>query len=625
MYRNWFLTPSTTPTNPVFSPPSGSINTPGTSVGSHYQETFDTAPSQRSAPQRTLAPSPFPDCQSTSSYTQHDQTLAALTGEIPKPQTALDFAAQGFDAASFQSCSFSDRDSIIPGSLDPFQVQTPPPTRGPSAKRRSDWNQSSQSDTPSSMMHSFRASQPSSWQTNDLPASMSHPNLSFQMQGAVEQQRHDIGMSTDVAHMQPSQQPQQRRTNAHMQRHSLYARMPQQMYADSAGGHTASTHNTPAKNAMTSNLPAVQAMSASMHNMQAFAQYSNAFGVQNDMASFPDLQRGGPARASNPGVNPSLVYTSPGRFMSPTGSGGIQSSMLNTSWNNNVNAGTAPQSMSSAGQMQSDTLNIPIADPKTGKERSVRPGLQRSNTTGTSRTPSNYSSADSLRNVSSVAPPRRSSPLKSFVRSSLNSLSSISEAAKALPRSRTTVVLTIDSDGRARTETRSLTASPSKAMKTRYPTLWDGSDDDDDSDSGHSSRVPSRTDSISSSRPLSGLTRLPKLDTSIEDSQALRLPRSSSSASARQTPTKSSYATASHLRRQGSVKKPTHQTNRDKRSSMASLTGSFADLPLSFADERDRDATPSNAGAALRQAMEQRGAQQGSGELLSCPGGARLT
>jgi hypothetical protein len=172
---------------------------------------------------------------------------------------------------------------------------------------------------------------------------------------------------------------------------------------------------------------------------------------------------------------------------------------------------------------------------------------------------------------------RRSSPLK---RTARGSLSSIAET----PRPRTSVVLTIDANGTARTETRLIEESPislgkeTRSAKEKYPNLWDD-DSDSDSDTTSSSQWPSRHDSLA--QATGGQERSAKvarLDTSSDCLEMVQLPRSNSTASLK-TPCKAAYAAAIQLRRQSSAKKQQRPSSvHSRRSTLSSLNGSFENL-----------------------------------------------
>lgn len=243
-------------------------------------------------------------------------------------------------------------------------------------------------------------------------------------------------------------------------------------------------------------------------------------------------------------------------------------------------------------------------------------GLQRSNTVGALLKPSPnivpnnpVPSTFPVRSNSIANPPRRSSPLK---RTARGSLSSIAESSR--PPVRTSVVLTIDANGTARTETRIIEESPTRSIKEKYPNLWD--DSDSDSDSTSSKQWPSRHSSLSYTK--SNEERQPKmakLNSSTESLDLVQISRSNSSASLK-TPSKPSYTTAAQLRRQGSIKKQQRTPNlHSRRNTLSSLNSSFENLAAMDLNKDDKLAQQNDASSALRQAVGNRVSPPGAHNL----------
>ncbi|KAI4766498.1 hypothetical protein E4T51_00625 [Aureobasidium sp. EXF-12344] len=241
-------------------------------------------------------------------------------------------------------------------------------------------------------------------------------------------------------------------------------------------------------------------------------------------------------------------------------------------------------------------------------------GLQRSKTIAGFLRPSPKIVSQARDAATSVAPstsnanlPRRSSPLKRIAR---GSLSSIAETSR--PQIRTSVVLTIDANGTARTETRVIEESPSQSnkdsqsIKEKYPNLWD--DSDSDSDSTSDNKWPSRHDSLAHANANTGQERSAKvarLDTSSDNLEMAQLPRSNSMASLK-TPCKAAYAAAIQLRRQSSAKKQQRPSSvQSRRNTLSSLNSSFENLAAMDLN-KDEMHTKTDAGSALRQAAAHR-------------------
>ena len=239
-------------------------------------------------------------------------------------------------------------------------------------------------------------------------------------------------------------------------------------------------------------------------------------------------------------------------------------------------------------------------------------GLRRSNTVANFLRPSpaivsQASDAETAlgRSNSVTNLPRRSSPLKRIAR---GSLSSIAETSR--PQIRTSVVLTIDANGTARTETRVIEESPSQpnkksqSIKEKYPNLWDDSDSDSDSTCGN--KWPSRHDSLAHvNAGQERSAKMARLDTSSENLEMAQLPRSNSTVSLK-TPCKAAYTAAIQLRRQGSAKKQQRPSSvQSRRNTLSSLNSSFENLAAMDLN-KDEMHKKTDAGSALRQAAAHR-------------------
>ena len=118
-------------------------------------------------------------------------------------------------------------------------------------------------------------------------------------------------------------------------------------------------------------------------------------------------------------------------------------------------------------------------------------GLRRSNTdSAVRRRPLSVDSR--LSNVLNREPRRRASPLKANCNGILGSIPEITR-----PRSRASVILTVDEHGNARTETRLTSDRPADSQyKQKYSDLWDETESDSDSEmlnAGQSFSQPSST------------------------------------------------------------------------------------------------------------------------------------
>ncbi|KAF1827079.1 uncharacterized protein K489DRAFT_397420 [Dissoconium aciculare CBS 342.82] len=233
-----------------------------------------------------------------------------------------------------------------------------------------------------------------------------------------------------------------------------------------------------------------------------------------------------------------------------------------------------------------------------------RPGLRRSNTTGTMSV---------LQQQHQHIPARTGSPLKRGGLP-LTSITETSAAAKK-PRQRTSVMLMIDESGRARTESRPLSASgkvdsPTQSARAKYPGLFD-SDSEDSDDEANDAASDASSASIAArnasfhpqSRPHASAGHQSKAgpydrSSSVvdDDDAASTIPsRSSSSASNRVAPSRAAIAAVAQLRRASSLKRS------QKRNSIAGSSFAFstADSSMLFGETYGPLPTLSHQGATL--------------------------
>ena len=280
------------------------------------------------------------------------------------------------------------------------------------------------------------------------------------------------------------------------------------------------------------------------------------------------------------GVDPSLLYSSPLRpppkSDSRTKKGRAQV----------ATSGSSSKDHGASTHVRSDT----ISSTDTAARR-PNSNLQRANTTGATRPKSANFSASVLESMSNQVP-RTASPVKRFGRPSLGSIS------EGRNRLRTSVILTVDENGRARTETRRVEDSPTKSIRERYPALFDSDSSDDESDG--SDQTPSRPASFIFDKRDERRSKAAKLDPPVENLEGLSIPRSGSASSMRKgvPPSRASLAAAAQLRRQGSLRRSTPSRNSNRRSLASSSSTSLIDTaPMDMQtvggadhpDEQDED------------------------------------
>lgn len=495
-------------------------------------------------------------------------------------------------------------------------MHTPPPTRGSPTKRRSQRNEPVVFGTPSSMVDRHSHPRPDQQISNTSnqggiqnfsPSKMSQP-------GTMQQQFNYLDHSSQPQLLE--QQP------------NLLFSQPQ-LLNNTNNAHAWASHEDPFSATWSQQEGPYAAVSAHGRTASQKAR-PHALDTNGD-AAYRDHQmrlRTSPEKehVTTASVDPSLVYSSPSR---PVTSDRVQ-----------VNPPPRPSSSVSARRIPYQhnlqdprqelenaraTRSKPLAPNFPSRQYAqplARPELQRSNTVSAMRPYTGPVASEPTqqamlsRSNSAVNLPRRSSPLKRE-RAGRGSLSSISETPR--PAVRTSVVLTVDSNGRARTETRLVEHSPTKhtretsvresSMREKYPSLWDESDSETETLSSRSSvrssaQWPSRNSSLTTPRGEERYSKVPKLDPPMEDFENLHLPRSNSSASLR-TPSKASYSAAVQLRRQSSAKKRPVPSMHNRRNTLASLNSSFESLASIDMTTNDRP-EQSDAGSALRQMMASR-------------------
>ncbi|KAG8624298.1 hypothetical protein KVT40_007365 [Elsinoe batatas] len=582
-HMNWMLTPSTTPTDATFSPTS--LQTPRTST--HFSDAFSPfiPPSATSTPyinsehvDRAMFSSENP-AMNASSFDGNTVTQS-------QPQQQDHFGQFGMTAQGISHAQKHSGRAAFHAVQPSVAIHTPPPTRNPSEKRRQPRPHSIMFGTPTSIDQSMNGqSLIDHGQMGMLQQSASQPLLPM----AMDFSQNGSVMGTTSAMTDDDFW----NLSTSMSMNNLSQNSAGTMLADpftyqAQANHMASTMPTNEQIQFLATTPQLFTPVQPSPLQRAPVVPSNA---EKPLPPVPTDNV--PNMVRNAGVDPNLLWSSPNRMAPPALPRPVVPSSQPCQ-NDSLSPERIPQMPfpSSAASLATTQLNMQrdcnsIAETPGG----LKPGLRRSNTTETRRPHSMYGSIESLsRSNTTSSISRRASPLKRYNRNSTTSLASISESTPSLPRSRTSVVLTVDSKGRARAETRPMDISPTKSssMMARYPSLWD-SDDDSDSDD-------------TTGRDKS--TRAAKIDSTLASLEGLHLPRSTSSASNRATPSKAAIAAAISLRRQSSVKK----SQSSRRNTMAS-SGSHMDVDAMDV-ESDNDSSNGDAGAALRKAMAERREQR---------------
>ncbi|KAL1302694.1 hypothetical protein AAFC00_003056 [Neodothiora populina] len=516
--------------------------------------------------------------------------------------------------------------NIYPTPPDMYQMNTPPPTRGSSIKNRTGRNEPAAFGTPLSLAdnkpgvpdhHNFF--QPNQMSHRDASPSKiiqaNMPQTQYQFPYQPPQSQLQSSQSTMVFAPQP-------RPMSNTNNNQPWATLDDPFVVGSAPFPQPESSGS---------LTRSYSAASGLRNTGAHrSRPSTSDGTRNPNygghlygpRQSPEKKRLGPAS-----VDPSLVYSSPSRPSTTDSSKTTSSNRSSPSAGANrvpyQHTLTDPRQeldTPRANRFRSSTASS--GSRPNSQAASGRPELQRSNTLTSLRSNPAHAAPDMgqsnmlTRSNSAVNLPRRMSPLKRD-RMSHVSLSSISETPK--PSVRTSIVLTVDSNGRARTETRVVDTSPTKSAREKYPSLWDESDSESETPVVNSTtQWPSRNSSLSQARD-ERHAKVAKLDPPLEDLENLHLPRSNSSASlaSLKTPSKSSYSSITQLRRQSSTQKPRGYAH-SRRNTLASLNSSFESLASFESSSSDLSASQqSDAGSALRQMRSSRGPNKPEGPELT--------
>ncbi|KAK1810273.1 hypothetical protein LTR12_015380 [Friedmanniomyces endolithicus] len=563
-----FPSPGATPTNPTFG---NVFQTPKTATfPSHFQDAFNTPQMQvYTTPQQPQYSSMTPVQRHTSSETLRSSYYAGVQAGYSVPEISPGIH-HGFQISPAQQATQM--------SLSSSQMQTPPPTRGMSAKKTQQPTQIA-FGTPSTIA-SRRFLTPQQEMAGHAMVLGSHTPMPLaQMQFSQDMYQ--------VANMGPASAPVMPQTQLlwdHMG--TPMTTLPQQSSLEDPFA-PAMQHNPPWSGQL-------QAMSFETPAMASFPVQPLHGQPMSTAAMDNRLVHRTPVVPISAGLDPSLIYSSPLR---PTAQSGSRSSKGRLE---KCHVKRKDSAMTST----SHTASI---SPVHSEPAIFEPGLYRSNTTGPARPSSAQSTANLLetlnRSSSFTQTPRTASPLKRIGR---NQLGSISEHK---PRHRASVILTVDENGIARTETTRAEQSPTRSVRDRYPGLFDSDTSDDESDT--SEQPPSRSASFTFIKGEERRTKAARLDPPIENLEGLSIPRSSSRASNKSvTPSRAAIAAAAQLRRQGSVKRPSRAASA-KRNPMSSSTGSLIDsCPMDMSNAEQQQAV---AGANMRNGSNDWAAVSGQG------------
>ncbi|KAK4504642.1 hypothetical protein PRZ48_002603 [Zasmidium cellare] len=567
-----FPSPTATPTSASFN--QNHFQTPKTATlpSQFFQDAFSTpqmpgyaTPRQPDYPSMT----PMQRAQHTSSDTLRNNFYANMQAGGPVAGQVMPPPSQAGYQAPVVSPIYGYSQALPPQpgqamAFDTSHMQTPPPTRGTSVKKPTP-GQPIAFGTPSTIasrrfltpqqVNTTQQQQPQAMPNNP----MHFPHLQFSP---------DVYQFSNLGPASAPVFPQTQLLWEQTASPQMYNQQ-QNMLDDPFAPATTGAMGWPAMPIQQNNMQPVAFDTPVMSSFPVQAPMqrpASAAPVANNQTPQPPT-----LSSTTTSVDPSLVYSSP---MRPV----LQSVPRQVKARNNA-------SKSAASRKDSANIDHQRSETATSADAIITPvskgGLRRSNTTGTARPSSAHPTVggDSLtRSNSTLQPPRTASPLKRVGKASLGSISE-----KKTP-SRASVILTIDENGRARTQTtRAEDDSPEKAMRERYPGLFDSDSSDDESE--EEEQTPSRSASFSFAKGEERKSKAAKLDAPVENLEGLTLPRSSSAASMKVTPSRAAIAAAAQLRRGGSLRKQTPSKNGQRRA--ASNAASFIDTaPMDVPSDR---------------------------------------
>jgi hypothetical protein len=555
---DWSFPSPATPTNASFG--QQVFQTPKTNgYQSHFQDAFIT-PNAYTTPQQFHYPAmtPIQRPQSSSetlrsNFYANVQAAGSQSAGPSMPPPGPMFSPTNTHEASMQLAMNT--------SFDSSQMQTPPPTRDTSTRKQQQGQQIA-FGTPSTI-----ASRRFVTPQQTVP---SHGHAPFPQQSPV--QFPQIQFTPDMyqfANFGPASAPVVSQSRILWDQHnSPMQPVPSSTLEDPFAppsfdmGWPANNIPQQSAQAVSFDTPAMDSFPLQTPNPQV----TSAAGVPQP-APAPMLVDIAPA-----GVDPSLLYSSP-----------IRPVVRSTS---RTKKSRQPPVEKERDTAEPSSHSHSRTDTKTSISTTASSTLHRSNTTGTARPKSMHlpsTAAESFARSSSISGiARTASPVKRFGRPPLGSIS------EGRPRQRTSVILTIDENGRARTETTRIDESPTRLMRDRYPALFDS--DSSDAESEASELTPSRPSSFVFEKRDERRAKAARLDPPVENLEGLSIPRSSSAASMKKgiPPSRAAVAAAAQLRRHGSLRRSTSNRNQNRRSWVSTGSASMIDsAPLDMSSALD--------------------------------------
>lgn len=606
-FTDWHIpSPSQTPTSTTF--PSGAFVTPKTNkFPSHFQEAFSTPrPNGQHTPVQT--PSGFsgqftPRARPASSYSQDklrfddpgfhrnhaviDSRLQLPPVEASRRLSSSPNTSQPPNTADSGHFPPHALEGLAINQMDPTQMQTPPPTRD-SSRRKAQQAYAAALNTPTIASRRTVVPNPADANYNGTAQTHASPFALTNLQFSPDiYQFSNTGPATAPVYGQ--QRPMWGQADS--------LSTMNMDWSSTFDDPFATPSQQPTNQVPWQNLANPTNVGSSVPHTITESQSSPGWADGNiTQSNYIPTTKAVPESPVTTGVDPSLLMS----FSGPS----VDHASTRKSVGLDSNSPSVPNQSRQPYEQQSQELQRDRDVEQARKARqhtrnstasssntlrgNVRPGLGRANTVGGFKS----SGRGALSAGDQIA--RTSSPLK---RQSQGSLASIPERRKSQRRS---VVLTVDENGRASTETKILNNSNPSEPRQKYPSLWDddssesSSDDDAATRRRHSSFTfgPSNDRSVKAARPTS--------------KDVSSIPRSSS-ASSNYAPWPSQAASQASSSR---VSWGSGHSNRHSGSLSSSIHGDT----LNENDVRV-DVFGGDAHAALREAMEGRVRKQGQCEL----------
>ncbi|KAF1984013.1 hypothetical protein K402DRAFT_154477 [Aulographum hederae CBS 113979] len=444
--------------------------------------------------------------------------IAATHLELPPVSPSRRLSSSPDVSSSISTSNASDSgsqwSSTLPKSeklnMNPFQMQTPPPTRDSNAnlRKRNSHGQLAVQNTASTIVS---RGHPMGTPQQQQPFAMSNESPAFQ----TPFQYSNLQFTPEVFQF-PSAGPA---TAPVYPQSKLFWDQPNNMHPMDVEMTASANTSFQSQPHSAGGIPNWQSYGASPDHLNMFntntatsndsKQHTNMWPLQNvsPQHSTASYNQQIPYTASASGVNPNLLFSFSNPPMQDDSPTKPLAAPMPTSQNqrqpyeHQTRELIREKEMAKVARQQHSRSSTASSSTSTSLQGSFRPGLQRSNTDSGFRKSSKRQSLDSRLLSQALEQdhvPRRSSPLKRHSQHGQTSLSSIPELTRPRPRTR----LVIDESGRARTETdptEEKVSSATRSSRARHSMTWD--DIGSDSETDIETTVTSRPTSFAFSQP----------------------------------------------------------------------------------------------------------------------------